>query len=453
MTLVDLNSELLAAESLPDLAGRLGARCLDKADHLTGMKGQQASCRELDEVADRVKRIPRLVWEKAIADPSTFETIAGPGLLDALRRAWMRQPLDFLGVLHGLCQGALDEHFRVCTDRLELDRGMPIPFATRTPPEGVAWMTWQGTQAEGGLLDPLPWTLYPFRQSEGPKVVLDHSHRERIDELTWTAAQRLPRIATVHPAFGELDFEITRQGKFFDVRPKHPDHKWLLDRLAAAKDAQVGVLPELCLARPDELEAELAADPDAYPPLVVAGSAHLREGSGGGEVRANESRVYLDGELVAAHRKIHVFKTKILGEQTYAEPLQEDLSGEPKSIDVLAATHTRLAVVICADLLDEKVPGRLLAAGVNLMLAPAMTTKAGSFETTVEEISGRCQGVSAVANTRHDADGKPFLCMLGTPRADRDERFAALGGSGVVPPPDLAVFDSHEALPGAVEWR
>ena len=93
---------------------------------------------------------------------------------------------------------------------------------------------------------------------------------------------------------------------------------------------------------------------------------------------------------------------------------------------MLAATHTRLAVVICADLLDEKVPNHLVAAGVNLMLVPAMTKKPGSFETTVEDISGRCQGVSAVVNPRFGADGKPFLCMLGNPRAIRAERLASL---------------------------
>ena len=32
------------------------------------------------------------------------------------------------------------------------------------------------------------------------------------------------------------------------------------------------MLPELCLARPDELEAELTGDPGRYPALVVAGS-------------------------------------------------------------------------------------------------------------------------------------------------------------------------------------
>jgi predicted amidohydrolase len=246
---------------------------------------------------------------------------------------------------------------------------------------------------------------------------------------------------------------MTRPGKFFDVRPTHPDPQWLLDRLAEGSDAEIGVLPELCLARPDELEESISADHGAYPPLIVAGSAHVREGSGASEVRANESRVYLDGEQVAAHRKIHQFKTKRLDGKTYADPQQEDLSPEPKSITVLSGTHTRLAVLICADLLDEKVPGRLVSAWVNLLLAPAMTRKPGSFETTVEDVSGRCQGVSAVANARLATSGKPFLCMLGNPRATRSQRFACLDGSAVTPPPGLALYDSADALPASVQWR
>ncbi|MBS1860794.1 MAG: hypothetical protein JSS68_03685 [Actinobacteria bacterium] len=269
---------------------------------------------------------------------------------------------------------------------------MPIPDATRPVPAGVEWMTWPGTQREGDPLAPLPWSQFDYAKEEGIGVVLDFSRRGGLDELCWTGAERLPRIATVHPPRGELDHLITRPGHFFDVRPAAPRPRWLLDRLAAAADAEIGVLSEL------------------------AGSAHLRERSGGAELRVNQSHVYrrrARGHLPQAPP----FKTKVLGEETYAEPLYEDLTAEPKAITVLAATHTRLAVVICADLIDAKIPRRL-AAGVNLLLAPAMTPKAGSFETTIEEVSGRCQGVSAIANVRERDDGQPFLCRPGPlPRA------------------------------------
>jgi hypothetical protein len=453
MALVSLTSELEAANSLFDLARRLGERCLEKEDYLKDLKGEDQSGAEIEDIAARVKRISRRSWETAIADPTAFGRIAGRNLLDALEKALMTQPLDFLGVLRGLCVGALFEVFQTFTGELPLDRGMPIPFATRTPPEEVEWMTRPKTRGEGGLFEGLDWTLFRPRRDEGPRVVLDYSHRERIDELLWTKRKRLPVIATVHPSVGELDYTITRPGKFFDVRPKQPDPKWLLTRLARAKKAQIGVLPEVCLARPDELEAPIAADPGAYPALIVAGSAHVRVKEGGREVRANESRIYLDGVKVASHRKVHRFKTKKLDKVTFPEPVQEDLSTEPKTIRILAATHTRLAVVICADLLDENVPDHLVAAGVNTLLAPAMTGKPGSFETTVEAISGRWQGVSAVANPRLHPSGKPFLCMLGNPRANRSERFACLDGSEARTPPDIAVYDSWKALPGAVRWR
>lgn len=453
MALIDFSSELQAASSLPDLARRLGAHCLDRAERLREMKGQEASAAALAAVAARTRPISAADWEKAIARPTALADRGGADLLAALAQAQLRQPLDFLGVLLGLCTGALDEYFRTFTGELALDRGMPIPDATRPVPDGVEWMTWPGTQNEGGLLAPLAWTLFGFARAEGPGVVLDFSHRERIDELTWTGHRRLPLIATVHPPIGDLGHRLTRPGRFFDVRPLHPDPQWLFDRLASVGDAQIAVLPELCLARPDELQAGLAADRDSYPPLVVAGSAHVRIGSGSDEVRANESRIYLDGEHVATSRKQLPFKTKALGGVTYEEPLREDLSDEPRPLTVLSSTHTRLAVVICADLIDARIPSRLVAAGVNLLLAPAMTPKAGSFETTVEEISGRRQGVSAIANLRLSEAGKPFLCMLGTPRADREARLATLTGAAAPAPPDIAFFDSHAALPGAVEWR
>lgn len=453
MSLVNFTTALGAADSLFDLARLLGARCLDEGEELGAMKEQEASRRQLEAIAARVRPIAPGDWIKLIADPTQLEAVAGGELSAALEVAQMRLPLDSLGVLVGLVEGPLDEIFRTFTGKLPLDRGMPLPDATRRVPEGVEWMTLPATQNAGGPLGPLPWTLFGFSRTEGMSVVLDFSRREKIDDLTWSGAERLPAIATIHPHLGELDHQITRPRRFFDVAPLDPDPEFLLDRLAWVVDADIGLLPELCLARPDELEAELSGHADRYPRLVVAGSAHIRDGSGAGETRANESRIYLDGEHIATSRKHFPFRTKVLGGETYADWVYEDLTTESKSLEILASTHTRLAVVICADMIDVRVADRLVAAGVNLLLVPAMTPKAGSFETTVEAISGRRQGVSAVANVRFAPDGMPFLSMFGTPRAERDQRVGSFTGNGVEPPPEVAFFDSDGALPGAVKWR
>jgi hypothetical protein len=152
MALVPFTSELEAAESLPDLARRLGEKCLDNEDRLKVTKEEPASAAELADLGARVAALSPDSWERAIADPAAFEQIVDPDLLDALTKTMMSQPLDLLGVLRGLCRGALFEFFRTFTGTIELDRGMPVPFALRTPPEGVEWMTWPGTQTEGGLL-------------------------------------------------------------------------------------------------------------------------------------------------------------------------------------------------------------------------------------------------------------------------------------------------------------
>ena len=67
-------------------------------------------------------------------------------------------------------------------------------------------------------------------------------------------------------------------------------------------------------------------------------------------------------------------------------------------------------------------------------------------------MSGYCQGVSAIANARLSATGEPFLCLAGTPREKDTEQVAELSGDGIVPPPELAIFNSNLPLPQAVSW-
>jgi predicted amidohydrolase len=222
---------------------------------------------------------------------------------------------------------------------------------------------------------------------------------------------------------------------------------------AKGEGADIAVLPELSLPDPGALQKGLEANPENYPPLVVAGSAHCSTGTAAGdEIRSNESRVYLDGKCVAIAHKHHPFVTKDLLGEPYPEGISEDLTGEQKTIMVLSGSRTRIAVVICADLNDLQIPQLLVAAGVNLLLVPAMTEKIGSFNAPLSAIAGHCQGICAIANTRWGDAGKPFLCMVSVPREDPTQQSVALPPKGA-PASQLAIFDPNERLPGAVSWR
>ena len=214
-----------------------------------------------------------------------------------------------------------------------------MPFAEREKPAGVEWTTKLPTMGRDNLLDPLPIAPFPYSAGNRVKVVLDFAYRARIDELTANGPKGLPRIATVHPeGSGEVRPGTIEDGRFFDVRPTSVEPARLLGLLSSvAKRAEIAVLPELCLSRPDELEDALADDPARYPPLVVAGSAHVRQVADNGEERANEARIYLDGKCVAVHHKHHQFATTKLAGRKYTHELREDLTSEQKTITVSPA--------------------------------------------------------------------------------------------------------------------
>jgi predicted amidohydrolase len=456
MALVDFSSHLKDADSLLDLARRLGCICLDEAGELGRMLNEEATAAELERLEALVGHVSRDTWEEVIADPSRLEELGGARLTAALARAKTRQPLDFLGILRGLCRRALPEHYLIVEGQVDLDKGVPIPFATRSiykKFEGDCTPS-QMTLNRGSLLDPLPYSLFKFSARDQVRVVLDFGHRDRIDELGWSDEGGLPRIATIHPDGGG-SLEVTIDGDhFFDVRPESWDPEAILALLAQARGegADIAVLPELSLPDPGALQKELAANPESYPPLVVAGSAHCSTGTvAGDEIRANESRVYLDGKCVAIAHKHHPFVTKDLLGEPYPEGISEDLTGEQKTIMVLSGRRTRIAVAICADLDDLQIPQLLVAAGVNLLLVPAMTEKAGSFSASLSAVAGYCQGIGAIANTRWNSDGKPFLCMVSVPREDPSQQPAALPTKGTTAS-QLAIFDPNERLPGAVKW-
>jgi hypothetical protein len=168
-----------------------------------------------------------------------------------------------------------------------------------------------------------------------------------------------------------------------------------------------------------------------------------------GAARANESRIYLDGRFVAMARKHKAFEAKDL---VPGKTLIEDLGAGQTTIMVLSGARTRLAVAICADLQEATIPGLLVAAGVNFLLVPAMTKKIGAFNASVGQVTGYCQGVAVVANTRWGDDGKPFLCLCGVPREEAAKQVGEFAGDGEVPAPTLGLLDPNLPLPDAVTW-
>lgn len=459
MALVEFSTQLEAANSVLDLAQRLGERCLRSRTELAQMSDRERTREELDLIERLAGRASYDTWAKVVSDPGKAEEQLGADLTAAVKRAKTRQPLDFLGVLRGLCRGPLQEFFATTAGQVELTKGLPIPFATRPLPDTLVGdsTTPQKTLKDGSLLFPLPYDIYTHLPGEELQVTLDFSHGDRLDALTWDEEEKLPLVATLHP-IGGGDYEVEHEGRgrFFGVRPASWDIeavKSLLERARVA-GARLAVLPELSLPDPQALEAEMARNPGSYPQIVVAGSAHRESAAANGRatIRANESRVYLDGECVAAAQKHHAFKTKALGAKKFDKPQWENLSKEQKTIMVLSGRRTRLAVAICADLLGAEIPRLLVDAGVNLLLAPAMTPKIGSFNPSLTGIAGLCQGVAAIANTRWADDGMPFLCMCAVPRPDPSQQSAALPGDGDNPAPDLAILDPNEPLPEAVSW-
>ncbi len=458
MTLVPVISQLEAATSTLDFARRLGTVCLDKGSELKKILGDPVARKEMTRLERQVEAVEPDHWAEAVENAGSFEALVGRDLVDLIQLEAGHHPLEYLAVLRGLCRRALPAFYLAAEGKIPLDRGTPVPFVERPGLKELfrpsRLTPRRRTLARGHLLGSLDYSIFKYGAGEDIRVILDYSQRERLDELTWTGKTRLPRIATVHPAeSGSIETGEVGESEFFDVQPKAWDEKAVLALLRRASDNEVAVLPELCLPRPDALGDALAADPGDFPPIVVAGSAHVRhrQASGGRELRANESHVYLDGKHVATARKCHPFATKHLGGAEFPEPLSEGLTGEQKTITVLAGSYTRLAVVICADLNDEMIPSLLLGAGVNLLLVPALTANTGAFNGAITQLASGCQGVSVVANARIAADGRPFLCMVAVPRSE-EEQSSSKTGPKRNPPAELAVFDPNQSLSTAVKW-
>jgi len=420
MTLVSITDQFAAASDVLDLARALGVQCLEHG----GLLRELSVKPEVQELADpleaKVAAIDPRLWLKPGPDGTLAHMLDAHGLRESIELAETCPPVEFRAVLRGLCKRAIPRRYLACEGRVLLDHGSPVQLVSRPINTIIDDTTpHHTTMTIGHPLEGLAHSIYPYSAGDTARVELDFSHRRQLDVLTWNVDGKLPRIATLHPFLGAQNLQIAERTPswFFGVAPVNWDLERILEQLRLVADIEIAVLPELCLPFADALEDALELEPDNYPSLIVAGSAHVRENGvdGTGEIRANESRTYLSGKLIGTHRKIHPFKTKHLAGHELKRSLMEGLTAERKTIVILSGEHTRLATVICADLNDEKIPLYLQAAHVNFLLVPALTGGAGAFNGAVCTLASQCQAGLGDRERR-----------AGPPSARQRERSAAI---------------------------
>jgi hypothetical protein len=449
------NEELEHATSVVDLSRRLGKVCMRNGAELQAGLGSPVHKLLSDAITARVANSDLATWTEVVRRPAQLEKRLDNELVGLLAQADPHYPLDCLAVLRGLCRGVLPSIYEVTEETVPLDEGIPVPFASRPLVGRFELTPRQATIGRSGLLGGYGHRLFEYSAEEEVRVVLDFAERARLDRLTWSDGERLPRVATIHPeGCGRIRVATKVEGEFFDASPERWDLEAVLALLERVVDIEIAVLPELSLPHPGALEAALSEDPARYPPLVVAGSAHMREQTRAGvELRANEAQIYLDGRLIARHRKCHPYTaTRLEGKQLPA-PLCEAITREQKTITVLSGEHTRLAVVICADLIDEYIPQKLIAAGVNTLIVPSFTPKKGSFNGAIADLASRRQGIAVIANAPPADATSPFHGMVAVPRPDPEEQSRTFPTHSDPAPTQIAVFDPNEELARAISWR
>jgi predicted amidohydrolase len=171
----------------------------------------------------------------------------------------------------------------------------------------------------------------------------------------------------------------------------------LLDQLledARAHRAHLLVLPEMMVPVAGREHLQRALRAGEYPLAVVAGSTYVADG---GE-RRNES-VWIDrsGRIFGAHQKRGYFAMRVKDLRTGCTGLPEGLDDDDRLSedivpgDVLRVVETaagRIAMLICADLLDVHAPAfRHLvegSAGIDLLLVISLSPTTAEFRQAAE---------------------------------------------------------------------
>ncbi len=433
-----VNDVLADARSVRELARGLGEACLAELTEIDEVLTTK-SVRELvtDVVAAVVAVSPAWWDDERRTRAGYLDLTQQPAVNPALELLVASGPAAHVAVLRGLCAGPLARYYAQTLDCVEMRRGDPVPPLLRPTHTAIADATPRPlTMQDGHVLYPTGFSLFPGAANRPVRVELDYTRRIDLDTATWLGDQsagRFPLVATIHPWGRAADLEIAEIGPdtFFGVAPRAWDEEAALRTL---KSTRAGIVlgPELCLPDPSALRARINAQPQAFPRLVVAGSAHAVEPREDGESRrVNAVEVLLDGELLMTHRKIRPFVADYLGKGHTGGRWREQIDSTTATLRIPSGTYTRLGVVICADLNDAEIQNLLQAAGVNLLLVPALTPKDGAFAGAMSRLASTNQAVSVIVNgtplVQHRSRAAPPLVLAGVPRARPGEQTAEFG--------------------------
>ncbi len=414
------------------MARTLGVYCIENEAAINELRDRYGHTPGVSTMLERgMVSLGAAFWnDVAVGDRPIADAIRADPVANRFRRAAIEPPLFRWLLLRALCVSGLHFWFESTRDVITLQRGDPYPIAVGPPLRKHFEPTPHpdGTLSYNELLWGTGYHIHRWDAGAALVVELDYSRRTIIDEAVWGTdplSPELPSLSSIHP-YAEFENEFVigtcSADWFFDVAPLRFDQDGLCDALVTVgRHANIVVIPELSLPRPDALSEFLHLHAASAPPLVIAGSAHQRLYENGRELRVNACEVYWEGVRLLAHHKRHPVQLKIDG----VHRLPEGLTNEQKRLRVICGDRTRLAVVICADLNDTNVPPLLQAVNVNMLLVPALTPNAGAFEGTLSGLASQCQGFSMIANgsppsenTKSKAAAEPFMIMLGIPRTD-----------------------------------
>lgn len=460
-----LSDTLAAAGDLRQLAQSLGRVCVDGIQEIGELRRQRGAL-ELAHanLEDAAIAVDEDWWFDGRRRSSGFgDLLAFPAVNAPATLLETAPPLAYLAVLRAICRRPLHRFYKETWLRHDMCRGDPLPLPTRPTHTVFRPVTPSfRTQSLGSLLDGTPFRLYGGPINTPVEIELDFGDRDNLDAATWQgddSAGRFPLVASIHPHATDADLAIDEvtETAFFGVRPRSWNEGAVLSQLEAAREAGIAMLPELSIPAPDALAGSLDANPERFPALVVAGSAHAElPATKGATLRVNQAEAYLHGAPLLTHRKVHAFRTSYLGPEYSRRDRIEDLSDCRRRITIAAGTHTRLAVVVCADLNEPEIPSLLEQAAVNLLLVPALTPSEGAFSGTCGQLASRCQALAIVVNGTAAVDpndplaAEPFMVMAAIPDPSPKRQV-----TGYTRPPGqrkaVGIFDTTKAPP-AVRW-
>ena len=283
-------------------------------------------------------------------------------------------------------------------DDRELAPGDPIPLI---PPllEHFEVEAEQDAEPEGSVhydrvrhLRLAPDEIARFRV----RLTWRHPHLDPLDRLKAVAAVVTNRHVDDEFAWDEYDDE--GQGWFYGVRARAPERQGarLSRGLATARErgASLVLLPELACT-PALRESLVADGLLARIPLVVAGSAHedVTDRTAG----RNVAHTYARGRRIHEHVKVAGARYTRDG-KAWQEHLHRDADSD--GFDVLLGTDVSLVVLICEDVIEQRLLEVVEAVSPTMLLVPAMSDRAEQVDRlreTTQRLSQELKLFSMVA--------------------------------------------------------